>query len=180
MFFHRLSSSSNYSSVLEPFKCGVIHPPKTRSIFFHTPNLNDTENKETTNVETVIDATNPPANETSSMFGLHEQDIAIPEELILPETSGDTRIVNGVECPPGDCPWQVETRKHDTWVFGDVKCGSFSVLLMTLDVLSGSSHQWRQHRLLWRHHPEPVLHPVGRSLYESVHLHQGGLGYGIL
>ncbi|XP_051743334.1 coagulation factor X isoform X1 [Ctenopharyngodon idella] len=97
----------------EPFKCGVIHPPKTRRIFIHMPNITNSETEEETHIETTvesfIDATNSSANETSSMFGLHEQDIAKKEqeEPILPETSGGiTRIVNGVECPPGDCPWQ--------------------------------------------------------------------------
>ncbi|KAK9980415.1 hypothetical protein ABG768_000026 [Culter alburnus] len=95
----------------EPFKCGFIHPSMTRSIFFHTPNITDTKNKEETHVETtvesVIDGTNPPANETSSMFGLHEQDIAIPDDRVLSETSRvEIRIVNGTKCPPGDCPWQ--------------------------------------------------------------------------
>lgn len=119
MFFRRLSASSNNPSVLEPFKCGVIHPPKTRRIFIHMPNITNSETEEETHIETTvesfIDATNSSANETSSMFGLHEQDIAKKEqeEPILPETSGGiTRIVNGVECPPGDCPWQVETCKH--------------------------------------------------------------------
>lgn len=90
------------------------------------PNITDTENKEETHVETtvepVINATNPPANETSSIFGLDEADITNTkeEEAILPETSRVTmRIVNGAKCPPGDCPWQVETQTwtvllHDT------------------------------------------------------------------
>ncbi|KAK7162343.1 hypothetical protein R3I94_004869 [Phoxinus phoxinus] len=89
----------------DPFKCGVVHPQKTRSIFMLTPNISETE--EETRAESTAEsaATSPPVNETV-MFGLNEQDI-VEEEAVLPESSGGhTRIVNGVECPPGECPWQ--------------------------------------------------------------------------
>nr|AAH56804.1 F10 protein [Danio rerio] len=95
----------------DPFKCGVIYPKKTRSIFFHTPNITESENEEETELEATIEPvynhSNPLNNQTDSMFGLHELEI-IQEEPILPvvSTAGDGRIVNGVECPPGDCPWQ--------------------------------------------------------------------------
>lgn len=65
-----------------------------------------------TTVEPVVDFTNPPSNETNSMFGLFDQEIVnqVEEEPILPVSSGgDTRIVNGVDCLPGECPWQVDT-----------------------------------------------------------------------
>lgn len=33
----------------------------------------------------------------------------IIEEQINLEMASFTRIVNGEDCPPGECPWQVET-----------------------------------------------------------------------
>ncbi len=94
--------------VSDPFKCGVVHPQKTRSIL-NNIRINNTENEEETTNEPVVDAMNSPGNGTHSMFGLFEQDQG-EEELILPKSyGGDQRIVNGAECLPGDCPWQVAT-----------------------------------------------------------------------
>ncbi|XP_067298450.1 coagulation factor X [Pseudorasbora parva] len=89
----------------DPYKCGAIHPQKTRSIFLELPEVSQTEIEEEKPAKTAVNATNPPANETDSIFGLPEN--IVDEEPVLPEkTEGDTRIVNGVECPPGHCPWQ--------------------------------------------------------------------------
>uniref|UniRef100_A0A672YHJ8 coagulation factor Xa n=1 Tax=Sphaeramia orbicularis TaxID=375764 RepID=A0A672YHJ8_9TELE len=30
----------------------------------------------------------------------------VQEELVVPQRAGMTRIVNGEDCPPGECPWQ--------------------------------------------------------------------------
>lgn len=105
-----------------------------------------------TTVEPVVDFTNPPSNETNSMFGLFEPEIINPveEEPILPESSGgNTRIVNGVDCLPGECPWQVETYNwvllsfslllHETF-FGNMKYASLVVISLTSNFLSGSSY----------------------------------------
>lgn len=37
---------------------------------------------------------------------IHQTDIVVEEEIV-PEMVRQTRIVNGEECPPGECPWQV-------------------------------------------------------------------------
>ncbi len=94
--------------VSDPFKCGMVHPQKKRSIL-NNIHINNTENEEETTNEPVVDATNLSGNGTLSMFGLFEQDQG-EEEPTLPESSvGYKRIVNGAECLPGDCPWQVAT-----------------------------------------------------------------------
>ncbi|XP_016297190.1 coagulation factor X [Sinocyclocheilus anshuiensis] len=109
---YQLASNGKSCLSHDPFKCGTVHPQKTRSIL-NNIQINNTENEEETHVETtvepVIDFTNPPSNETKGMFGLLEQEIMNPveEQPVLPESSeGDTRIVNGMNCLPGDCPWQ--------------------------------------------------------------------------
>ncbi|XP_058634053.1 coagulation factor X [Onychostoma macrolepis] len=105
---YELANNEKSCQSQDPFKCGAVHPQKTRSIL-NNIHINNTENEEETTDEPVVDATNPPGNETSSMFGLPEPKILgqVEEEAILPESSSrKQRIVNGMECLPGDCPWQ--------------------------------------------------------------------------
>nr|XP_055062297.1 coagulation factor X isoform X2 [Misgurnus anguillicaudatus] len=103
---YKLGSNGKSCQSDDPFRCGFVYPSKTRSIFMYTPNNTDTEDPEEPNVETENEMTS--AVNHTSIFGLIDEEIANPveEEPILPESSGDTRIVNGVECPPGECPWQ--------------------------------------------------------------------------
>lgn len=100
----RCLTSANRLSISDPFRCGYVHPSKTRSIFIYTPNNTDNEDPQ------VVDFRNATVNQTN-LFGLNEDDIIenpVEEEAILPESSGHMRIVNGVDCPPGECPWQVQ------------------------------------------------------------------------
>lgn len=160
MFIHQFK----HFLVSDPFKCGAIHPQKTRSTL-NNIHINHTENEEETTAEPVTDVTHPPSNDTTSTSGLHER-----------SSVRKLRIVNGTDCLPGDCPWQVEIFSLKLYI-GDMKYGSLSMLVF--NVFSGSSHQRRQHRLLWRHHLKRVLRSVGRSLHESVALHPGDCRYDI-
>ncbi|XP_016111748.1 coagulation factor X-like [Sinocyclocheilus grahami] len=112
---YELGNNGKSCQSQDPFKCGAVHPQKTRSLL-NSKHINNTENEEETTAEPVVDATNPPVNDTNSMFGLFEQEITdlVEEQPILTESSGgDQRIVNGVECLPGDCPWQALLIKED-------------------------------------------------------------------
>ncbi|KAJ8255718.1 hypothetical protein COCON_G00195820 [Conger conger] len=86
----------------DPFKCGVRIAKHTRRIFIYRPQDNATESgnstKEMTNV-TDIPNNVPSPNRTMV-------DDFVDEDYIIPEFSAHTRIVNGEECPPGECPWQ--------------------------------------------------------------------------
>lgn len=108
----RCFTSSNNLSISDPYRCGYVHPSKTRSIFIYTPNITHPKDPEVV----TEDFGNATVNQTN-LFGLNEDDIIenlVEEEPILPESSGHMRIVNGVDCPPGECPWQVKrcSRSH--------------------------------------------------------------------
>uniref|UniRef100_A0A4W4FJ59 coagulation factor Xa n=1 Tax=Electrophorus electricus TaxID=8005 RepID=A0A4W4FJ59_ELEEL len=105
-----------------PFKCGHVYPKATRSIFIHHPTENvtdvhaDEEHVMGTNATNLVQATtkkaasNTTVNEPDNLFGLDldELDNPVTEKPVLPEVVGDKRIVNGDDCPPGECPWQVD------------------------------------------------------------------------
>ena len=104
----------------DPFKCGVIKSSKTRSIFIYQPQGNTTTNTTTANTPFTITNTTSHTNQvkdTDHQIDVNQKlldelyaDVLEPvqEEIVIPEVRVDTRIVNGEECPPGQCPWQVE------------------------------------------------------------------------
>lgn len=65
-------------------------------------NLNETDhNINSTNQDYAMD------NSTATAKILPENRIL--EQIINSQMASMTRIVNGEDCPPGECPWQVET-----------------------------------------------------------------------
>ncbi|XP_066516063.1 coagulation factor X [Hoplias malabaricus] len=109
------------------FRCGQIHPKKTRSILIHPilENINETDdstghtkgmntttknavNSTTLKTTSTTLKTNSTQSDPDTLFGFDDEDVINPvqEEPVIPEVSGDTRIVNGEDCFPGDCPWQ--------------------------------------------------------------------------
>ncbi|XP_076021922.1 coagulation factor X [Genypterus blacodes] len=116
-YFLDSDDKSCYSN--ETFKCGAIFSHNTRTIFrYERP----TEEVNTTSLNTtVLNTTSlnqPEINnvEHESLF-LQNSNLSqllqeiqrsqiLMEEDIIPEMARQTRIVNGEECPPGECPWQ--------------------------------------------------------------------------
>ncbi|XP_043097384.1 coagulation factor X [Puntigrus tetrazona] len=102
---YELDSNGKSCQSQDPFKCGVVHPQKTRSLLNPT-HVNHTENEEESTAEPVVDVTSAPGNDSDSVL---EQEPVNPvkEDIILAQSSNsDSRIVGGTDCFPGDCPWQ--------------------------------------------------------------------------
>ncbi|KAA0722687.1 Coagulation factor X [Triplophysa tibetana] len=101
---YKLASNGKSCQSDDPFRCGYVDSSQTRSIFIYAPNNTDTEDP-----QVVTGDLKPATVNQTDVFGLNEDDIIkypVEEEPILPESSGLTRIVNGANCPPGECPWQ--------------------------------------------------------------------------
>nr|XP_061802653.1 coagulation factor X-like [Nerophis lumbriciformis] len=106
-----LASDDKSCESNEPFKCGVLIASKTRTVFrYQRPNITEGN-------ATWLNLTHAEGSNTST-FGLPESSLPgsnssdpivekeVEEEEISDEVSGMTRIVNGKDCPPGECPWQ--------------------------------------------------------------------------
>uniref|UniRef100_A0A4W4FJI5 coagulation factor Xa n=1 Tax=Electrophorus electricus TaxID=8005 RepID=A0A4W4FJI5_ELEEL len=103
---YKLAADGKSCKSDDPFKCGHVYPKATRSIFIHHPTENvtdvhaDEEHVMGTNATNLVQATtkkaasNTTVNEPDNLFGLDLDELDNP------------RIVNGDDCPPGECPWQ--------------------------------------------------------------------------
>lgn len=69
----------------------------------NTTDLNTNSTEQTTNSTDLTSESPLPGHGDNSEI--------VPKELekILSDRARMTRIVNGEDCPPGECPWQVET-----------------------------------------------------------------------
>ncbi|KAJ8004048.1 hypothetical protein DPEC_G00154750 [Dallia pectoralis] len=123
----------------EDFKCGFVISKNTRSTFIHLPN--------NTNTNTTGELDGPIRDtawnvsiEKDIRFTLEEEliDTAM-ERPIVAEMRANTRIVNGEECPPGECPWQAFLVNHDDRGF----CGG---TILNNDFILTAAHCMNQTR----------------------------------
>ncbi|XP_035623102.1 coagulation factor X [Oncorhynchus keta] len=100
----------------EAFKCGFVVSKNTRSIFFYQPNTTATNTTEKTNMmEDPIRETAWNVTQQREIQFAFEDDVIemVKEKPVFAEARGNTRIVNGEECPPGECPWQAFLVNHE-------------------------------------------------------------------
>lgn len=69
-----------------------------------TANRNSTEERQ--EVHNLADQSSPATRSQTWAGDL------ITEKPVVAESHADSRIVNGEECPPGKCPWQVVPPTH--------------------------------------------------------------------
>lgn len=121
---YKLSENGKSCYSNEPFKCGQVHPKSTRSILIHHPTEDIVENSTADityhtntnginptkgNVLGVTTTTAKPffnSTEIPKLLAVPSDLDMIIEKRVVRESFGHTRIVNGQECEPGDCPWQ--------------------------------------------------------------------------
>ncbi|KAM6892574.1 coagulation factor X, partial [Xenentodon cancila] len=98
----------------EPFKCGAIITDSVRTVFrYERKNVtigNATEPNMDTNVTEPRDF---KSNLSTSINTTSKTTTHISEKKIFPQRAGLTRIVNGEDCPPGECPWQALLLNED-------------------------------------------------------------------
>lgn len=105
------------------FRCGGIITENIRAIFRYERNNtsggNGTESdpmtiESKTNSTDQFNSTDDSSN--SQIMGKHN----VLHEMHTSQMSSQIRIVNGDDCPPGDCPWQVKILPlpdHDFFLF---------------------------------------------------------------
>ncbi|XP_072514094.1 coagulation factor X [Salminus brasiliensis] len=150
---YKLAADGKSCNSDDLFKCGQVHPKKSRSNLIHhiVENITDTSNgsghtdsTDTSSKDSVKTTTKKTASNSThsdSLFGLDDYELItpVPEEPVLPEVAGDIRIVNGEDCLPGDCPWQALLVNEDKIGF----CGG--TILNTYFILS-AAHCMNQSR----------------------------------
>ncbi|XP_069020365.1 coagulation factor X [Embiotoca jacksoni] len=128
----------------EPFKCGAIITGNFRSVFRYdrknptegnANGLNMTLNS--TEQEDVLDAVQPAENISRIL-----QESSVLEELIISQRAGMTRIVNGENCPPGECPWQALLLNEDNQGF----CGG---TILNEYIILTAAHCMNQSRYIY-------------------------------
>lgn len=114
-----LLSESFPKTLLETFKCGAIVSDKVRTIFRYDRNSTQANATELSGNETFAEVANErymltdeAATLSSSSNGSQTRLEFVVEENIVPQRAKHNRIVNGEDCPPGECPWQVCVLNH--------------------------------------------------------------------
>lgn len=136
----------------EPFKCGAIVSDSVRTIFrYERQNVSETnvmESKAITNsTEAKQEVLDPSSPANTSQIQSHD---FISEKKIVPQRATQTRIVNGEDCPPGQCPWQVVSPTPWDVLCNCVLCCYSSTICL---IVSGSHPEWGQPRFLRRDNP---------------------------
>ncbi|XP_022077838.2 coagulation factor X isoform X2 [Acanthochromis polyacanthus] len=112
-----LASDDKSCDSNEKFKCGALITENIRSVFRYERNM--TANVTTVNatVENVMGLNGTINNtEQRDMDVLSSAKTILPrvtEQRIISQMAGMTRIVNGEDCPPGECPWQALLLNED-------------------------------------------------------------------
>lgn len=95
----------------EPFRCGSLITEGVRAVFRYERN-NTSEDGASDHNQTLSNSDNSNISEMSDFSGnitntTSETKDMVREKLVIPQRAGMTRIVNGEDCLPGECPWQV-------------------------------------------------------------------------
>ncbi|KAM4601682.1 uncharacterized protein ACJ7VT_019731 [Polymixia lowei] len=98
----------------ETYKCGAIFNKNTRSVFrYERPNVTESNStdlhpnmtQQTNTLDNLPEFRVPQSNVDWHLDEDYSEDVVV-EDPVIPNVVGNTRIVNGEECPPGECPWQ--------------------------------------------------------------------------
>ncbi|XP_034037352.1 uncharacterized protein LOC117520127 [Thalassophryne amazonica] len=127
----------------QTYKCGSIVTQNTRSVFiYERPNSTETNNTGWNLTDLVRNAN---FSEQEFFVPHNSSDESLPmvkEEEIFPDRSMLTRIVNGEECPPGECPWQALLLNEDHRGF----CGG---TILTEYIILTAAHCMNQSRYIF-------------------------------
>lgn len=116
----------------QTFKCGAIVTAGTRTVFRYMRQNATVGNTTGLNVTHL----NSTFNESDSQI------VPVFEQTIHSEMSKMTRIVNGEDCPPGECPWQALLLNEDDTGF----CGG---TILNEYIILTAAHCMNQSRYIY-------------------------------
>lgn len=89
------------------FRCGGIITENIRTIFRYE--RNNTSSRNTTESDLMDIKNETDSNDQLNITDNSSDSRILQHDVITSQMSSYTRIVNGADCPPGECPWQVQT-----------------------------------------------------------------------
>uniref|UniRef100_A0A3P8SBJ1 coagulation factor Xa n=1 Tax=Amphiprion percula TaxID=161767 RepID=A0A3P8SBJ1_AMPPE len=112
-----LASDNKSCNSNEKFKCGALITENVRSIFKYEGKMTTNLMEENVTVENVTMENLTVENVTglnATINGTEQRDVLdVLDVLSSAETARMNRIVNGEDCPPGECPWQALLLNED-------------------------------------------------------------------
>ncbi|RVE75129.1 hypothetical protein OJAV_G00013840 [Oryzias javanicus] len=145
---------SDYKSCYsnQTFKCGAIVTDNVRKIFRYDQNSSLANATELNGNETFAEVSegakdrflleDEAATLSSSTNGSQTQLDLVVEETIVPQRAKHSRIVNGEDCPPGECPWQALLLNEDNEGF----CGG---TILNEYIILSAAHCMNQTRYIY-------------------------------
>ncbi|XP_029282971.1 coagulation factor X [Cottoperca gobio] len=99
----------------EPFKCGAVITENIRTIFWYDrENITEGSAPGSNLSKLSTNSSGPDAPSLSQNSSDIVPEFPLLEELLISQrAAGMTRIVNGEDCPPGECPWQALLLDND-------------------------------------------------------------------
>ncbi|XP_013855661.1 coagulation factor X [Austrofundulus limnaeus] len=150
-----LASDDKSCESNEPFKCGAIISNIIRTIErYERPNISQTNTTETNIIETNVTELTANRNSTEDHQEVHNladqsspatrsQTLAgnlITEKPVVAKRSEHSRIVNGEDCLPGQCPWQALILNEDHQGFCGGTILNHYVILTAAHCMNQSRH----------------------------------------
>uniref|UniRef100_A0A3B3HRX9 coagulation factor Xa n=2 Tax=Oryzias latipes TaxID=8090 RepID=A0A3B3HRX9_ORYLA len=128
------------------FKCGAIVTDKVRTIFRYDRNSTEVNSTELIGNETFTDERFTPKHEAATLSTSNNSSQTqleyVVEETVVPQRARHVRIVNGEDCPPGECPWQALLLNEDHQGF----CGG---TILSEHIILTAAHCMNQTRYMY-------------------------------
>ncbi|XP_029137948.2 coagulation factor X [Labrus bergylta] len=142
-----LASDDKSCHSSETFKCGALHTSDIRAVFRYQRENVTAENANGVNLTDLNTNFTNLTNESLSSFLNITVTQTLPsepvyEEYINSDMAGMTRIVNGEDCPPGECPWQALLLNEDEQGF----CGG---TILNEYIILTAAHCMNQSRYIY-------------------------------
>ncbi|XP_068612362.1 coagulation factor X [Brachionichthys hirsutus] len=129
----------------DTYKCGAIITENSRNVFRYERENRTLENTTGSNLTDLYSNTNAAEQRNATDNGSNSQiapEKYTLEDLLTSEMASMTRIVDGEDCPPGQCPWQALLLNEEDRGF----CGG---TILSEYIILTAAHCMKQSRYLY-------------------------------